>query len=341
MSDTWLELAEREDVASLVVPWDVGSAKRLGEHASRRRFYRLRPAADRELRVPSLVLVLYEPDDTEGVEQYRRTAEWFAEAGVHVPRIAALSGGALIVEDGGDRLLADEPGEGIVRYYLAAAELLLELQRQGRAADAPNPDWALDAERLRNELDFTEAHALREWLGGESSGGRREKAFDRLAAAVAALPIVVCHRDFHSRNILVSDDTLMVLDFQDIMAGPHLYDLASLLHDDYRDVPAECASAALATYWARGAVELETTPVAEVPDEPSALPPAARQSFLLTAAQRSLKALGTFGYQVTVAGNEGYARFAGRTWDHGRRALEALGWHDLVEELAPFEQLRG
>ena len=69
------------------------------------------------------------------------------------------------------------------------------------------------------------------------------------------------------------------------------------------------------------------------------LPPGGRQGFALTAAQRSLKALGTFGYQVSVAGRREYAGYARRTWRHARRTLASLGWHDLIEALVVFDQL--
>lgn len=258
--------------------------------------------------------------------------------GVRVPRIFARSARALVVEDGGDRLLAEATDTaGLRRHYDAATRAILALQRHGRAHPPPNPGLRLDGRRLRDELDFTEQHALRGWLKCGPSR-RRDDAFDRLAAAVAEQPRRLCHRDFHSRNLLVNGD-MMVLDFQDAMVGPLFYDLASLLRDDYRDVPTGAAARALETFWSGAAVTLPVSTAGGVPREPGLLPPAARQGLALTAAQRSLKALGTFGYQVSVAGRDEYARYARRTWRHARHALRALGWEVLVDDLAAFDRL--
>ena len=363
-AELWRRLRSLPGIGGLPYPWPVAAAVRLGEHASLRRFYRLRAGAEMTsgsegARGPgrlnaevvaapapaspeaavSLVLVVYENDDAEAVARYERVAAWFATAGVRVPEVIGSCSRGLLVEDGGDRLLANEPaGEGLAPCYRDAARVILTLQARGRRRPPPNPGWALDAKRLRDELGFFERHTMRGWLGAPPSR-QRAAAFDRLAEAVTALPAVLCHRDYHSRNLLVTGSGLMVLDFQDVMSGPLFYDLASLLHDDYRDVPAPCAAAALETFWEGAALPIEVTPLAEVPAEPAILPPGPRQALALTAAQRSLKALGTFGYQVGVASRPEYAAYAGRTWRHARRVLAQLGWDDLTAELAALDRL--
>lgn len=336
--EVWEELGATAAVEELSFPWPVAGAVRLGLHASQRRFYRLAPVAGQDTLPASLVLVLYERDDTEAVARYERTARWFSAAGVRVPRVYGRSARALIVEDGGDRLLADAPDDDeLAGHYAGAAHIILSLQAHGRQAGGPNPEWRLDQLRLRNELDFTEQHALHGWLDSAQSKARDE-GFDRLAAAVDRQPRRICHRDYHSRNLLVGND-LMVVDFQDAMAGPVFYDLVSLLRDDYRDVPKAAAAGALEVFWASARTTIDVSPLADVPQQPGLLPPGARQGFALTAAQRSLKALGTFGYQVSVAGRHEYAGYARRTWRHAQLTLASLGWHDLIEALVVFDQL--
>ncbi len=336
--DCRAELESSGALADVVLPWPLGSATRLGLHASRRRFYRLSPPAVVAGGPASAVLVLYDEAEAAEVARYERTATWLGDAGVRVPDILAVSATALLVEDGGDALFAESTRPDSVGLYQQAAAIVVAIQAHGRSVAPPNPEWALDAERLRNELEFAEQHALRSWLD-TAPNGARAAGFDRLAAAVAALPRAVCHRDFHSRNLMIGDGRLMVLDFQDLMPGPHLYDLASLLRDDYRTVPREGADAALGTYWDACAAEMRLVSEADVPSIPEVLPPAARQSFCFTVAQRAIKALGTFGYQVTVAGNHDYAAFGPSTWAHARAALVELGWHGLVEDLAAFDRL--
>lgn len=337
-AEAWNEVGSIPGVARLPFPWPVASAERLGLHASLRRFYRLIPQHAAKREPPTVVLVLYENDDAEAVARYQRAAHWFQAAGVRVPQVYGASSRALIVEDGGDVLLADAVDSVAVRdYYEQAARVVLALQSHGRAHPSPNPDLRLDRQRLRRELAFTEEHALHGWLECGPCA-RRQRAFDRLAAAVGEQPRRMCHRDFHSRNLLIDDD-LMVLDFQDVMSGPLFYDVASLLHDDYRDVPAAMAARTLEIFRSAVPDSLSVAATAEVPAEPGSLSPAARQSLALAGAQRSLKALGTFGYQISVAGRRQYARFARRTWRHARRSLSGLGWHDLIEDLAVFDRL--
>ena len=57
--------------------------------------------------------------------------------------------------------------------------------------------------------------------------------FQKIAEWLAGQPMVFAHRDFHSRNLMVDDERLGVIDFQDALMGPVTYDLASLLRDSY------------------------------------------------------------------------------------------------------------
>lgn len=326
------ELAAEGVLEGLALP-PGASLQRLTGHASTRRFFRMTTAE------ASSVLVVYPSDDHDGPSRYVETADFFWRAGVRVPRVESVGARALVVEDGGDELL-DQAAEGqLTRLYRQAARALVSLQCRGRRHAAPNPDLRLDAARLRSELDFMEQHALRGWLGIESGSGGRARAYDRLVSEVARQPLALCHRDYHARNLLVSGDRLMVLDFQDVMAGPLLYDIASLIWDNYCDVDSAIATSTLASFWAGCGRRLEVTDAAEIPAYPAGLPPPARQAFCLVGLQRCLKALGTFGYQVTVAGNRDYARFAPRTWRHARMALVALGWDDVLRQLEDFDQL--
>jgi aminoglycoside/choline kinase family phosphotransferase len=55
-----------------------------------------------------------------------------------------------------------------------------------------------------------------------------------IASRVISQPSgVFVHRDFHSRNIMISDGAIGVIDFQDARSGAITYDLVSLLRDCY------------------------------------------------------------------------------------------------------------
>jgi hypothetical protein len=132
---------------------------------------------------------------------------------------------------------------------------------------------------------------------------------------------VLCHRDYHSRNLMLSDGRLYIIDFQDARMGPDTYDLVSLLRDSYVDVPDRELDDLIAYFLAlkgcTDAVEF-------------------RRRFDLMALQRNLKALGTFGYQTIARRNAVYIQYMPRTLRYVRTNLEKYPrFARLRELLAP------
>jgi N-acetylmuramate 1-kinase len=121
---------------------------------------------------------------------------------------------------------------------------------------------------------------------------------------------VLCHRDYHSRNLMLHDSQLYIIDFQDARMGPDTYDLASLLRDSYVDLPEQTVSELLAYFLA---LKGQSGEQAEF-----------RRRFDIMALQRNLKALGTFGYQTTARRNPVYIQYIPRTLRYVRGNLENL-----------------
>ena len=61
--------------------------------------------------------------------------------------------------------------------------------------------------------------------------------FKPIIHELAGEPRVLCHRDYHSRNLMLHEGLLYMIDFQDARMGPDTYDLVSLLRDSYVDLP--------------------------------------------------------------------------------------------------------
>src|SRR4029079_18927130 len=101
-------------------------------------------------------------------------------------------------------------------------------------------------------------------------------------------PRVLCHRDYHSRNLMLSDGNLHIIDFQDARMGPDTYDLVSLLRDSYVAIADRELDELIAYFLALKARA----------GAPAAADEDFRRRFDLMALQRNLKALGTFGYQT-------------------------------------------
>lgn len=291
------------------------SLVQLAGDASRRRYWRL-SHGDGRTRV---VMDYGEPFDGETDDV--RLARLFSEAGLPVAQVFETwpVEGCLVLEDLGDETLervleaTTDPAERYVLLERAVA-LAAEIAERGtpvlKSSDrAAGP--SLDTSRFVWEMDFFVEHYVGALWGHASPPPGVRDALHELAGLAAAAPQVMCHRDFHSRNILVRPDgQLAMVDIQDARWGPDAYDLASLLRDAYAEIDQAWITPLVERYLAELAV----------PPQPGAF----RRRFELVAAQRMIKALGTFGYQVAVRGDSRYAPPIPRTLARLRDVLPAL-----------------
>lgn len=199
--------------------------------------------------------------------------------------------------------------------YEEAVGHIVTLQTRGRDLAASNRlpyRLAFDVEKLMFELRFFREHFLEGWRQARltpNDHATLEREFLAIATELAAETRVVCHRDYHSRNLMVLRGELFLIDYQDARMGPDTYDLASLLRDSYVDLPERLVDALIDVYLC-----------ATRPD-----PDAARAEFIrrfdLMSVQRNLKALGTFGFQAG-RGNQGYVADMPRTLGYVRTNVE-------------------
>ena len=143
---------------------------------------------------------------------------------------------------------------------------------------------------------------------------------------LAAEPRVLCHRDYHSRNVMLSGGELYLIDFQDARMGPDTYDLVSLLRDSYVDKP-ESDFDELVSHFV--ALKREGRPSVATPEWEAAFP----TRFEMMALQRNLKALGTFGYQTTARSNPVYIQYVPRTLWYVATALDRQPRFDRLRQL--------
>jgi aminoglycoside/choline kinase family phosphotransferase len=279
---------------------------RLQGDASNRLYYRVTTAA------ASAILMVHEEAFREVDLPFLNVARHLNEVGSPVPEVLAAypEQGVLVLEDLGDTLLQEytqsRSASEVEAIYREAVDLICLLQGEGTrrltpaclayhcALDFEKFDWELRfftqnyVERLLGApLSATERKTLREWLQNlarETSGGDR----------------VFCHRDYHSRNLIVHRSRLYMFDFQDARWGPRAYDLASLLRDSYVELPDDLVSAMIEHFCSK----LNLSP-AEL-----------RAEFDRVSLQRNIKALGTFAYQSTVKQNAIYLQSVPRTLNY-------------------------
>jgi N-acetylmuramate 1-kinase len=236
--------------------------------------------------------------------------------------------GIIALEDLGDVTLQAHLGAGSVSdhwsLYVEAVRLVRQLQQRGRefASTAYVPyTLAFDVEKLTFEFDFFTTHFLEGYRGVVFEAAERTALATELAAIVeelAAEPRVVCHRDYHSRNLMVHRGRLYLIDFQDARMGPDTYDLVSLLRDSYVDV----------TDRERDGLIAEFCRLSSIADGGEF-----RRRFDLMSVQRNIKALGTFGFQASARGNAAYVEYMPRTLRSVRENLARYTRFSRLREL--------
>ena len=186
------------------------------------------------------VMAVYAPPETENTFRYLEVSTLLQAGGVRVPAVLAAERdkGYLLVEDCGDRLLLPTLTPASVgRYYGEAMALLLRLQQIAvPAKQLP----VYDAQKLWDEMALFPIWCIRDLLDlpfGRYEQQMVEQVLDWLVDSAVSQPSVLVHRDFHSRNLMLSDDELITIDFQDAVVGPMTYDLVSLLKDCYVQWP--------------------------------------------------------------------------------------------------------
>jgi len=300
--------------------------------ASDRRYFRVSPA-----RTDAVVLALHSAPFAPGALPFTIVGRLFEQVPLPVPRVRAEFPeiGVLVLDDLGDVTLQahtdSAPDDRHRALYERAVDHLIALQRRGAELAMPGTlPWtrAFDVEKLMWEMTFFLTHFIEGFRGLTMSPAHRgalEAELGMLVEELAAEPRVLCHRDYHSRNLMVAGDDLYIIDFQDARLGPNTYDLVSLLRDCYVDLPPALV-AHLVDRFHRAAGDGEPAEVF-----------AARLDAM--GVQRHLKALGTFGYQTVARANPAYAAYVPRTTAYLRAAFER--WprfarlRDLLVPLVP------
>lgn len=303
--------------------------------ASDRKYYRLLVPD-----MPSRVLALYPAPFNYWELTFVNVGELLLRMPLAVPAILAHEDdlGLLVLEDLGDVTLQAHlgaaPSTDHAALYRQAVNFIVIIQRRGRelASSAYAPyRVAFDVEKLTWEMDFFIKHFLEAYRGAQIAPAERQALRAELGTIVeelAAEPRVLCHRDYHSRNLMLKDGRLYIIDFQDARMGPDTYDLVSLLRDSYVDLGEQMVDDLIAYFLAlTGATERERE---------------FRQRFDVMALQRNLKALGTFGYQTTARQNPVYIQYIPRTLRYVRDNLQRHPRFGRLQELLArhLEELR-
>jgi aminoglycoside/choline kinase family phosphotransferase len=311
-------MPDRETVLTIlktkldIAPSDLAISALQGD-ASNRSYYRLH-YTHRDRPATLILMELAEPEAFKKSEEavsastirideipYINILRHLAQSDVAVPKLYFYDpkAGLLFLEDLGDQTLEkglkSRTAEEIRGYYRLAIDELLKIQGPatrdrnsncvafGRAFDVPLFMW---------EFDHFLEYGIEARTGASIKPGDRDiirGAFLKISETLAREPRFLTHRDYHSRNLMVHRDRIWLLDFQDALMGPCVYDLASLLRDSYTVLPEPMVDDLIHYY-------LERRPEWITEDPQKQDRTLFRKQFDLMSIQRNLKAAGRFVY---------------------------------------------
>ncbi len=215
--------------------------------ASFRQYFRVTNKQDKKT-----YIVMDAPPDKEDCHPYVLVTDLMRGVGVNAPDIIAidLQQGFLLLDDLGNSPyldhLAEDTADGL---YIDAIEALIKMQ----TIDGMLPVY--DKNLLQTELDLFEIWYLNRHLDTRLNQEQKtslESIFTLLIKNAEEQPQVFVHRDYHSRNLMITNENNPgVIDFQDAVIGPITYDLVSLFKDCYIEWPRENVERWLDQYLAR------------------------------------------------------------------------------------------
>ncbi len=301
--------------------------------ASFRRYFRARDASGASW------IVMDAPPDKEDIRPYLQVARLLESTGVHVPRVheTDLERGFVLLEDLGSTPYLSQLAtpSRVEPLYGDALAALARIQALGGDAARELPPY--DAAVLEREMALMPEWFCTRHLGlvlDDADRGLLRATFDLLVAEALAQPVVFVHRDFHSRNLMViPKGNPGIIDFQDALAGPVGYDLASLLKDCYVAWPRERVEGWVSAHRQR----LRAAGFAAGGGASDA---GVLRWFDLIGVQRHVKVLGIFARLWYRDGKPGYLADLPLTLDYvrdacGRHAELAAFGHWLEKRIVP------
>ena len=314
---------------------------RLAGDASTRVYYRIQLTG--ETWNGRATLVLMHMGEPEPDPVFVSVQKVLRRAGAPVPEIFVCdpAQGLMLLEDFGDvtleQAVAGADRDTWIALYARALDVMARIQFRGpeqmQTALCVCFSLAFDVDKLMFEMDFFVDHVLKIHRRAQFGPGREQalrRELETLCRELSDQPRYLCHRDYHSRNLMVLQDaTLGVIDFQDARMGPLQYDLVSLLHDSYVDMPAHVRDELYGLYLQM----LER----ELPGGVDAKQ--FRDVYNLMLIQRNLKAAGSFAYLDCVKNMGRYLARLPQCLAHVRAAFDALprkaGLRDMLLPFLP------
>jgi aminoglycoside/choline kinase family phosphotransferase len=316
---------------------------RLEGQASNRVYHRLALAGADS---PGSMILVQLPDDPFASEEasagggrqelpFCSVLRFLQGRGLPVPKLYAdcAADGFILQEDLGPTTMFREMQASPDRtetLYRDAIRLLVRFQEATKSGTV-DPSACIgysrgfSAELLRWELEHFTEWGLVAGAGARLSPAENRllsDAFDDVVRRILEVPYLLVHRDFQSTNLMLKDGRMVLIDFQDTLMGPPVYDLVSLLRDSYVSLPQPLLDHLRHEYF------VAARPLLPFPDEG-----AFETFFHLQTLQRKLKDSGRFVFIDRVKGNPSFLRWVEPTLGYVASAFE------MLPEYAPLHRM--
>jgi aminoglycoside/choline kinase family phosphotransferase len=300
----------------------------LAGDASARRYYRI------ILGEKTWVLMNWEPF-TESEYPFLTVQKHFAAAQVQVPEIVAVGAdqGLLLLDDLGDLTLErkyweQSTQEASLLFYQKSIDELIKIHDV--ATKLPIKSFAsvtqFDTAKFLWEMNYAKENLLAGLLKikfTDALSAELDKVFIDFCSKLDREPKVICHRDFHSRNVMIRRDQVYIIDFQDARLGPVQYDLVSLFKDSYVDIN-EAYSKQLMNYYFEKS-ELCKKPYFNLDHF--------NQIYEIQSLQRCFKACGSFASFMNMRQDRRYLKYLSPTLKRVMKSLIHFPDYTLLQSL--------
>lgn len=249
-------------------------------------------------------ILMDSPPKTEPLLPFIYSTNYLKDAHVNVPNIHHQNSdqGFLMLDDfGNNDFFKTLDHKNADHYYKKAIDELIKIQKSPNNQALP----LFDEAHIKKELSLFTDWYLKKHLGMSSVS--LENTFDLLAKNCLKQPYTTIHRDYHCRNLmLLHDDSVGIIDHQDLMYGPISYDLVSLLKDCYIDWPDDQVKT-----WVNYYLQMRPTACENF-----------FELFELTGLQRHLKAIGIFARLSHRDNNHNFLQYIPRTLSYVKKMVE-------------------
>ncbi len=302
----------------------------LAGDASTRKYYRI--VYDNQSRV----LMSWEPFSDPDNYPFLNVQKHFCAMDIRVPKVEGLAPelGVILLEDLGDLTLERKFWENqnqnlVLPFYGQAVDEIIKIHfLASRSADSSSicQKIQFDTAKFMWEMNYAREHFFEKVGGVQLSEGDNkvlQDEFYKICETLHKQPKFVCHRDYHSRNLMLKLGRIYVIDFQDARLGPIQYDLVSLVHDSYVRLSPEVSKQIKDDYVNK----------AMAVGPKGAIRPDFEEIFKLQIIQRCFKACGSFTSFFNMRNDTRYLKYVKHTAALVESALSEVGGYKMMSQI--------